>query len=93
MPGRSPSSWIQLVGAPFEATLDSDSDGQITFRLELIDPVEGDTLFDDVDFLSLDPDSDGLVRIAPGVSHVEDAYNHVRRTFQTHDHWVFSHVE
>ena len=81
----------QLVGAPFDVTLDVQADGEIRVRLETLDALEGDTLFDGVDFLALDGDDDGMVRIAADEGEAEEAYNTLRRTFQTHDHYSFIH--
>ncbi|MGB1016210.1 MAG: hypothetical protein ACPG4T_18890 [Nannocystaceae bacterium] len=78
-----------LVGAPFDATIEGSTSGQIGFRFEPNDAEEEDTVFAGLDFLALDGDGDGIVQIEPGVPEVEEAYNNVRRTFQTHDHFRF----
>jgi len=83
----------ELVGAPFEATIGEGSQGALHLRLELVDPFENDTLFDGVDFRSLDSDADGILNIAPGVTALEDAYNLLLRTFQNHDHYTLQHME
>ena len=59
-------------------------------QLSPLDPLEMDTLFDGVDFAALDRDGDGRIQIAPDSSDEETvaAYNAIRRTFQTHDHFV-----
>lgn len=77
----------ELVGAPFEATLGADAAGTLNLRFNTVDVLEGDTVFDAIDFSALDADSDGVVVIEPGVAEVEDAYNTFRRVFQTHDHY------
>lgn len=77
----------QLVGAPFEVTITEAAAGWLAFRFEIEDDLEGDTLFDTVDFAALDADGDGELLIGPDVAAVEDAYNALRRTFQTHDHF------
>lgn len=77
----------QLVGAPFEAVIGAEASGTLAFRFEPLDDLEGDTLFDTVDFVALDTDADGELLIAPDLAEVEDAYNALRRTFQTHDHF------
>lgn len=81
----------QLVGAPFDATLTEDTEGEIAFRLLPHDELGGGTLFDAIDFATLDPDGNGQVHIGP-TSTAEadaDAYNQLRRRLQTHDHHGF----
>lgn len=77
----------QLIGVPFETVVTAETRNRLGVRLEPRDPLEGDTLFDGVDFAALDPDGDGQVDIAEGATEpaVADAYNLLRRTFQTHD--------
>lgn len=77
----------ELVGVPFEATLRPESTGALHLRFETADPLEGDTLFDGIDFAALDADADGELSIGPEEAGAEDAYNVFRRTFQTHDHY------
>ncbi len=79
----------QLTGIPFEYELEETSDVVLQIRLETVDELEGDTLFDGLDFLELDDDSDGEVEIVPGAESdgLLDAYNLLRRTLQTHDHF------
>ncbi len=76
-----------LIGVPFEAAIDADMTGTLYLRFKTIDELEGDTLFDTIDFAALDADADGEVLIAPDVAEAEDAYNTFRRAFQTHDHY------
>lgn len=83
----------ELVGAPFDATLDEEARGALHLRLETVDPSEGDTLFDDLDFAALDADGDGALHIGPDIAEVEGAYHAFRRTFQTHDHYTVRHEE
>lgn len=83
----------QLVGAPFEVSVPADATGALLFRFELLDDIEGDTLFDGLDFALLDPGMSGEVLIAPDVAAVEDAYDALRRTFQTHDHFRVDYQE
>lgn len=84
-----------MVGAPFEATVGEDAAGQLALRFELLDPIEGDTVFDGIDFVALDGDRDGRVSIQPDLSEVkvEAAYNLFRRTLQTHDHFSVRYRE
>lgn len=79
----------QLVGIPFESKLDKASDVVLHLRLKTMDSLEGDTLFDGLDFLDLDEDADGELEIVPESTseNLEDAYNLLRRTLQTHDHF------
>ncbi len=79
----------QLVGAPFVFEAREDSRESLGLRLLLLDPVEGDTLFDGIDFAALDADQDGALALDPASADpaVSDAYDLLRRTFQTHDHF------
>lgn len=79
----------ELVGAPFDFTVRETTTEELGLRLLTLDPLEGDTLLDGVDFAALDRDGDGEVTIEPGASdsQVVDAYNLIRRNFQTHDHF------
>ncbi len=77
----------QLVGAPFEATIQPGSSSALGVRLLTLDPLENDTLFDGIDFEALDTDGDGAVRMDEGATDAptREAYNLIRRAFQTHD--------
>jgi hypothetical protein len=84
----------ELVGAPFEATIEAGTQIQLGVRLLDTDPIEGDHLFDGIDFAALDAADgtpDGALALVdpeldPAQSQaLDDAYNHVRRDFQTHD--------
>ncbi len=77
----------ELVGAPFEATINSQTKGTLGLRFSVEDPLEGDTLFDDVDFHDFDFDDDNSIIITPNREESEDVYNIIRRRFQTHDHF------
>ncbi len=79
----------QLVGAVFELEVTETTQESLGFRLLPEDPLEGDTLFDDLDFTALDSDGDGQLSIDPASTDeaVIEAYNQLRRTFQTHDHY------
>ncbi len=83
----------QLVGAPAEFSVDDNDAGALLLRLHTADPLEGDTMFDGLDFTTLDADGDGALRIAPDLPEVEDAYNTFRRVFLTHDHYSVQHQE
>lgn len=92
----------QLVGVPFKS---SDGPGQdepyrfeategseesLVLMLQPHDALQGNGLFDGLDFLALDTDSDGQVRIVPDAEEdaVTDAYNLLRRNLQTHDSYA-----
>ena len=79
----------QLVGIPFEFDIEETSKVELHVQLETVDELEGDTLFDGLDFLELDDDSDGEVGIVPDAEsdNLTEAYNLLRRTLQTHDHF------
>ena len=73
----------QVVGAPFEDTVDAASVDPIEFQFLPTDPIEGKSLFDGLDFAALDDDADGSVSIGPG----DEAHNILRRTLQSHVHY------
>ena len=79
----------ELIGAPFEFEVKEDSSERLGVRLATQDPLEGGTLFDGLDFAMLDSDGDGQIAIeeTSGEMAIVDAYNQLRRTFQTHDHF------
>lgn len=76
----------RVVGAPMPLQVTEGAPPTIAFHLYLVDPIEGDTLFDGVDFAALDADGDGDVTLSPG----ESASNRVRRGLQSHEHFGFS---
>lgn len=82
----------QLVGAPFEFQVRKTSRESLGIRLVVEDPLEGDTLFDGLDFAALDADGNGHVAITASSTDEQlvDAYNLLRRTLQTHDHFDVS---
>lgn len=84
----------RLVGIPFAEEVTESMPSQIDFRLLLRDPVEGDTLFDGIDFAALDDEQDGRVELTPAASSPahELAYDVLRRRLLTHDHYVFAGV-
>lgn len=77
----------ELVGAPFETTVNKDFKGTIGVRFHPEDPYEGNIIFEGLDFFELPQDSDGHVLIAPGIEEVENAYNRFVRRFQAHDYY------
>jgi hypothetical protein len=74
----------ELVGAELDVEVDSAFADSITLTMHTIDPTEGDTIFDGVDFANLDADGDGHIVFEPG----SDAYNVMRRNLQVHDHYA-----
>lgn len=78
----------QLVGAPFDVAIGAQSQLTLGFELMTLDPLEGDTLFDGIDFAAL-PLSDGHVELTAtsGDSASVDAHDNLRRTLLTHDHF------
>lgn len=85
----------ELIGAPFDYAIDEHAELQLGVRLLTRDPHEGDTLFDGLDFAALDAadsSSAGVTLIDPELdpqlsSDLQAAYNQLRRTLQTHDHF------
>lgn len=73
----------QLIGAPFEAAIDADATAPIELQLVPTDPEEGKSLFDGIDFATLEPGDDGTAAIVPG----DVAHNLLRRTLQSHVHY------
>jgi hypothetical protein len=84
----------ELVGAPFEYTIEEGKLVELGLRMLSTDPNEGDHLFDGIDFAALDAadgSADSVVtlidpELEPSqASEAIDAYNQIRRDFQTHD--------
>jgi len=73
----------QMVGGVFEMDVSESSTGELVMEVLTIDPTEGDTLFDGIDFGALDEDDDGVVEILPG----EESHNVLMKTLQVHDHY------
>lgn len=80
----------QLVGVPFEREVSEGSKFDLGLALVTKDALEGDTLFDGIDFATLESnEGDGVVLEAGNAdAAVTEAYNQLRRTFQTHDHFA-----
>lgn len=73
----------RIIGAPVPVGVDPGAPVPLPLALRPVDPFEGDTAFDGVDFAAEDPDGDG--HIAPPVDH---AITHrLKRAFQAHDHY------
>ena len=73
----------RVVGLPLDLDVDDGTQDVLALSLALQDPVEGDTVWDGLDFAALDEDGDGHVVIDAGT----EAYNRVRRNLQAHDHY------
>ena len=73
----------RVVGLPLD--IDPSGDEEVELGLELFtrDPIEGDTLFDGLDFAMLDDDGDHVIVIEPDT----EAYNLLRRSTQSHDYY------
>ncbi len=83
----------QIVGFPFDLQVSADTDVRLGLKLCTVDPLEQDTLFDDIDFATLTLESSGSfvgqvvleeASTAPNLS----AYQRLKRTLQSHDHFV-----
>jgi hypothetical protein len=79
----------KLVGAPCKVDLHHASPRALGLQLLLVDPVERDNIFDDVDFASLPADAEGRVTLdgkqtAPAL---DSAYLTVSQRFLSHDHF------
>lgn len=74
---------LEMVGAPFEFKVTKDSDVQIGVKLFTIDPFENDTIFDGIDFSTIDLDGDGNANIRPG----DAAHNLMFKDLISHDQW------
>ncbi len=75
-----------IIGLPLSFTATEDSTEQLALRFDAVDAVEGDTIFADVDIVSLDEDGDGFVEISAD-EHAE-AWANLRRNLQVHDHYA-----
>ncbi|MCB9655810.1 MAG: hypothetical protein H6729_16920 [Deltaproteobacteria bacterium] len=80
-----------LIGAPFELDVDQATTAPLEVRLLTTDPLEGDTLFDGIDFSAIagNNNSNSAIVLSDSASTqpAVDAYNQLRRRFQTHDHF------
>lgn len=79
----------ELVGAPCELDVQRERALALGLRLLTRDPVEGETLFDGIDFEALDDDGDGRVELdaRSADARVVEATLRLRRAFQSHDHF------
>jgi len=72
-----------MVGGTFDLAVTEESTDRLGLTAFTIDPSEGDSLFDGIDFAELDAHGDGQVLIAPGSA----SHNVMRKTLVRHDHW------
>ncbi|MBN2716392.1 MAG: hypothetical protein JXX14_11095 [Deltaproteobacteria bacterium] len=73
----------KLWGGVFEMNVMSATTVTLALRPLTVDPFEGDTFFDGLDFGALDNDGDGVVAISAGIP----AHNILMKTLMSHDHW------
>jgi hypothetical protein len=73
----------QMVGGPFDLVVDESTVCRLGLTVYTIDPSEGDTFFDGIDFGALDDDGDGQLLIEPGTA----AHNVLAKALVRHDHW------
>jgi hypothetical protein len=73
----------KVVGLPLDIDLAGDEVVELGLEFFTRDPIEGDTVFDGLDFASLDDDGDGVIVIEPDT----EAYNLLRRSTQAHDYY------
>lgn len=74
----------ELIGALFEHSVTAGDPAHLRFEIHTSEPYDGKTLFDGIDFATLDGDGDGRVAIRPGT----EAHNKLRRTVQSHDYYL-----
>ncbi|MGH1342537.1 MAG: hypothetical protein ACRBN8_13335 [Nannocystales bacterium] len=80
-----------IIGLPLSFTATESSIEQLALRFDAVDPVEGDTIFADIDIVSLDEDGDGFVEIS--AEENSEAWANLRRNLQVHDHYAVEVVE
>jgi len=74
----------QMIGGSFDLEVAGTDQAPVAVQLLPVDPIEGLSLFDGLDFAALDADGDGVVAIVPG----DPAHNFLRRTLQSHVHYA-----
>ncbi|MEM6295236.1 MAG: hypothetical protein AAGA54_28450 [Myxococcota bacterium] len=75
-----------IVGLPLAFTATEASTESLGLRFDPVDSIEGDSIFDGVDLVSLDDDRDGFVELS-ATEHTE-AWATLRRNLQVHDHYA-----
>ena len=73
----------KLWGGVFELDVTASTTSTLALRPLTVDPSEGDTFFDGLDFGVLDEDGDGKVALVAGMP----AHNILMKTLLSHDHW------
>jgi hypothetical protein len=86
-PGR------QIVGFPFDLRVHAHTDARLGLQLCTVDPLEQDTLFDDIEFATLTPASSGSFNgqvVLEEASQAPNlaAYQRLKRALLSHDHFV-----
>jgi hypothetical protein len=76
----------EIIGLPLSFSPNEDSTERLGIQFDPVDPVEGDTIFDGIDFVGLDEDEDGFVELSAD-DHPE-AWALLRRALQEHDHYA-----
>lgn len=74
----------RVVGLPFDIDIDEGSDEVLGLQMLPVDPYEGDTAFDDLDFAALDEDGDFVVELPVDTAD----YNILKKHLQVHDHYA-----
>ena len=77
----------QVVGLPMSLELEGATELGLHFQLYPVDPVEGDTLLDGIDFAALD-ESERLP-----FSAESEAYNRLKKAIQVHDFYGFEVID
>lgn len=77
----------EVLGIPFELEVNEKTTAPLGFRLHTLGVIEQDSMFDGVDFSSLELDAQGVARIYAGTQDTESrrAYTLIRRSFQTQE--------
>jgi len=75
-----------IIGLPLSFTATEASTEQLALRFDAVDAVEGDTIFANIDIVSLDTDGDGFVEISADAQ--PEAWANLRRNLQVHDHYA-----
>lgn len=71
----------RVVGLPLELDVEDHTSVVLGMSLNIVDPIEGDTVFDGIDFAALDQDGDHIVVIEEGT----ETGNLLRNNLQSHD--------
>ncbi len=80
-----------IIGLPLDFTATEASTEQLGLRFDPVDMIEGETIFDGIDFVSLDDDRDGFVELSAEVN--TEAWATLRRNLQAHDHYAVEVIE